>query len=77
MVRPDQAGPLRLLGQTERGQTRYELLEDAAGSLFLAEFKPGTAPQRHNLHTDWAALQDARDLFPELLPFAAYPVDAG
>ncbi len=69
----------RVLASIHEQGCVVELVEDHQGDCFLRRLsEDGQEVSRSaRLHTDPVALADARDLFPEHVPFGALPVDAG
>jgi len=67
-----------IVAETISREGIVQLVKDCQSVHFLRRRSPDgqelslSAP----LHSDLAALAEARDLFPEDLPFAALPVDA-
>jgi hypothetical protein len=75
---PQKKDDTRVLARIQVERCTVELVEDDAGSCFLRRSSAdGQEISRSAaLHSDPAALADARELFPEHVPFGALPVDA-
>ena len=74
----DDTGIYEVIAEVMASGGKAQLVKDCRGAHFLRRLsaegeKWCLSPP---LHSDPAALAEARELFPEHLPFAALPVDA-
>jgi len=71
-------GSSRILAQQSLPDYTVQLVEDRDGGCHLRKISAddGTIVSSAPVHGDQSALAEARELFPDLLPFGAVPVDA-
>ncbi len=75
MAKPN---PYRVLSEQTLEDCTIQLVENQRGSYFLRKIYSGrgTIQVSAPIHSDPAALAEAREHFPDLLPFGGMPVDA-
>ncbi|MDQ7785078.1 MAG: hypothetical protein RDU20_19490 [Desulfomonilaceae bacterium] len=71
-------GPFRIVAQRSQPDHKVQLVEDCAGAYYLRKVSAdeGTTLSNAPVHANPSVLAEAREWFPDLLPFGGVPVDA-
>lgn len=68
----------RIVAEQSRADHRVQLIEDSSGGYHLRKVSADddTTLSIAPVHGDLSVLAEARELFPDFLPFGGVPVDA-